>query len=925
MSGAAGGANLIASNTSVIHGIGMRPVDIAVMGQAGAMLVWSPRSNIDLYGITADVTIYRNLGVPIALGTDWSASGSMNPLRELQCADSFNRDHLSEAFSDLELWSMATYWAALSQGAADQIGIIKEGHIADLAIFDGSVHADYRAILEAEPADVALVLRGGQPLHGDAALIEDLVGDTGCEALTMCGVEKRLCVELDTGLSLADIQGAVNSQAYPLFFCGTPDDEPSCDPARQGEFPERGGPDDADGDGVPDGTDNCPDVFNPIRPLDGATQGDADQDGLGNACDLCPLNPGETCRLPDPFDADGDDVPDTEDNCPGASNPDQSDVDGDDVGDACDSCPEISNPGNSPCPVSLYDVKDGTIAEGQAVLIEDVLVTASAPGYGFFVQIHPDDPGFAGAEYSGLFVYQGAASSSPQPGDRVDVSGNVQGFFGQVQLVTSSAPVVLSSDNAPPPPVTASAAALAAGGAQQEALEGVVVRVVDAEVSDIAPPPGAADSEPTGEFEIVGGLRVDDLFYAPNPFPSLGQTFPELLGVARWANGLGKLEPRGQQDYPAVLAAFDAELYFLLEGASAVPTPAMAVGLSHAAAANVTVDLVYGDPSVVSGPASVVVPAGTQSVPLTLTGLAAGSSTVTADDGDNVFVTSVRVYDDAEPRIPTLSPPEATVSLGAQTTLTVDIDLPAPGGGQLVALSAVPGTGITFPPSVTVPAGLLQTSFVVTGGNAATTEEVTATIGAASSQTTVNVVDSPAFADLIIVELYHDHTSGDDGFEWVKLYNGTGATLDLSDFSLGWGGTDYTYGTLALAGSVPNGACFLVGGPNGNADSGFPDVVVFDQTGDFDPDIQNSNGAGLADGVALFDVPAGSITAGTVPIDALIYGTDNASGLLDETGGVGVVDAPAAPATDSLQMLSDGTFAVSPSPAPLSCLPLPNP
>src|SRR6185295_1120581 len=97
-----------------------------------------PRSNIDLYGVTAELTTYRNLGVRIALGTDWTASGSMNVLRELHCADAFNQAHLDGAFSDLELWLMSTYWAAVSQGADDQIGIIRQGAIADITVFDGA-------------------------------------------------------------------------------------------------------------------------------------------------------------------------------------------------------------------------------------------------------------------------------------------------------------------------------------------------------------------------------------------------------------------------------------------------------------------------------------------------------------------------------------------------------------------------------------------------------------------------------------------------------------------------------------------------------------------------------------------------------------------------------------------------------------------
>ena len=37
-----------------------------------------------------------------------------------------------------------------------------------------------------------------------------------------------------------------------------------------------------------------PEVFNPPRPVDNFIQGDAEGDGIGDACDRCPLDPGET-------------------------------------------------------------------------------------------------------------------------------------------------------------------------------------------------------------------------------------------------------------------------------------------------------------------------------------------------------------------------------------------------------------------------------------------------------------------------------------------------------------------------------------------------------------------------------------------------------------------------------------------------------
>jgi cytosine/adenosine deaminase-related metal-dependent hydrolase len=927
MTGAVGGQELVADNTSVVHGIGLLAQDVQTMADARAELVWSPRSNVSLYGITADVPTFRNLGVPVALGTDWTASGSMNVLRELRCADHLNSAHYGDSIPDLDLWLMATYWAAHASGAEDQIGLIRPGHIADLAIFDGSNATRHRAVIEAGVDDVALVLRGGQPLYGNAAVIDGLVpnaGASGCEALQTCGVGKRVCVERDTGLDLAALQAAVHSEAYAFFFCDEPDGEPSCDPFRPMEFPARAGVEDADGDGIADEDDNCPEVFNPLRPLDGDAQADADADGIGDSCDLCPLQDGETCTPPDLYDRDGDGVVDFDDNCPDDANAGQADADADGLGNACDACPDQPNPYGGACPASIYDVKDGTVDFGAQVMLEDVLVTAAAPSSGFFVQVHADDPGYVGPEYSGLFVYHGAGGFSPQPGDRVTVTGTVSDFFGQIQLVAGGDAIVESSGNIDVEPTVSTVAAIVEGGIDQEPLEGVVVRIDDLVVSDVAPPGGPGDANPVGEFEVTGGLRVNDFFYALSPFPTVGQTYTYLQGVSRWANDYSKLEPRGPQDVPAVLVAFEpAQSYLLVGSVGQVPIPDLSVQLSAPVLVATDVDLAYANTAILDGPAFVTVPAGASSVSVPLDGVAVGTASVTASYGGNALPAAVRVYDDTEPRVPTLEPAVLALSLSGSGDLTVRLDLPAPAGGAMVGLVATPGLVVTVPPSVTVLGGELSADFTVVAGASPGSEMVTASLDGSTSDAQVDVVDVPVFGDLRIVEVYYDHTGTDDMFEWVKIYNGTGAAVDLGGYSIAWAGLDFTNGVEALSGTVEHGACFLVGGPSGDMVSGFPGAATFDLALDFEPDLQNSGAA--ADGIALFDLPPASVTAASIPVHAVLYGVSNDNGLPDENGAGAAVDVGDAPSESSIQMLSDGTWTAAADPTPLACLPLPSP
>jgi hypothetical protein len=220
----------------------------------------------------------------------------MSLLRELACADAWNASYLDHYFSDEKLWLMVTANAARATHDDALIGTLAKGLIGDIAIFDGSVRKDHRAVIGAGPGDVQLVLRAGKPLYGDAAIITALGAPGGCDSLSVCGSQKSVCLSGDVGEDLAALTTNAGN-IYSAFYCDTPPNEPTCVPARPSAVNGSTTYDgtitagDRDGDGIADGADDCPTVFNPIRPLDNGKQADADGDGAGDACDAAPLDP----------------------------------------------------------------------------------------------------------------------------------------------------------------------------------------------------------------------------------------------------------------------------------------------------------------------------------------------------------------------------------------------------------------------------------------------------------------------------------------------------------------------------------------------------------------------------------------------------------------------------------------------------------
>jgi cytosine/adenosine deaminase-related metal-dependent hydrolase len=166
------------------------------MAAARVGLVWSPHSNFELYGSTADVADAKKAGVKMAIAPDWSPTGSDGMLQELKYAAIWNATQTPAPFTDRELFDMATRNAAELGGIAAETGSIATGMRADLLILSAPPNAakedPYTQLVHASVADVALVMVDGQPVYGDPLLTKTMSGSEALAPLNVCGKPKEL-------------------------------------------------------------------------------------------------------------------------------------------------------------------------------------------------------------------------------------------------------------------------------------------------------------------------------------------------------------------------------------------------------------------------------------------------------------------------------------------------------------------------------------------------------------------------------------------------------------------------------------------------------------------------------------------------------------------------------------------------------------
>ncbi|MFD5436041.1 amidohydrolase family protein [Kitasatospora sp. NPDC127067] len=194
---------------------GVTAIDPAERGT----VVWSPFSNHWLYHETTDVVAATAQGLRIALGSDWSPSGTKHVLGELKVADGINHHELDDHFDDRGLCDMVTAnpGDALATAWGPQVGRLAAGSAADLLVLERHEPGEdvYRNLVDATERHVLLVVAGGVPRYGTGPLMT-AAGATDTNAIEPAdGLRRRVAVRRPGAAGATGAAGAGAALDWP--------------------------------------------------------------------------------------------------------------------------------------------------------------------------------------------------------------------------------------------------------------------------------------------------------------------------------------------------------------------------------------------------------------------------------------------------------------------------------------------------------------------------------------------------------------------------------------------------------------------------------------------------------------------------------------------------------------------------------------
>ena len=191
-----------------IHCVGYSDEDIRKTKQAGATVGWCPASNIFMYNVTCKIKKILKAGINVALGTDSTATGSLNLLEEMRFARRIYWKMYGEDLCPRTIFEMVTINPAKAFRMSRQIGSLDEGKLADILVVKAKDEDPYESLLKTQPEDIILLTIEGNPVLGHKTY-EELFVARGQQYTEVSVRGKRFLVKGDPKALLQRVREAV--------------------------------------------------------------------------------------------------------------------------------------------------------------------------------------------------------------------------------------------------------------------------------------------------------------------------------------------------------------------------------------------------------------------------------------------------------------------------------------------------------------------------------------------------------------------------------------------------------------------------------------------------------------------------------------------------------------------------------------------
>jgi len=161
----------------LVHCLSLSDAEIRKLAKVKASVSWCARSNMRMFNVTAKIRKLLKAGVNVTIGTDSSATGSINLLAEIKYARELYRNMYGEDLPAETMFEMVTHNAAKAFLMEDRIGTLDEGKLGDVLVLKTSHDNPYENLANASMEDIELLVLAGTPIYGETRFLDIFGGN----------------------------------------------------------------------------------------------------------------------------------------------------------------------------------------------------------------------------------------------------------------------------------------------------------------------------------------------------------------------------------------------------------------------------------------------------------------------------------------------------------------------------------------------------------------------------------------------------------------------------------------------------------------------------------------------------------------------------------------------------------------------------